>query len=87
MTGSDRSKPDSELVRQLLAQNREQLIAIADGIVRDRHEAEDIVQETVTAVWQRLSRDRSGQADELLNARSAAKRDQAKDAPARTSGA
>jgi RNA polymerase sigma-70 factor (ECF subfamily) len=48
-------QPDSELVRQLLAQNREQLVAIAHGIVRDRHEAEDIVQETVTAVWQRLS--------------------------------
>jgi RNA polymerase sigma-70 factor, ECF subfamily len=55
MAANGEPKPDSELVRRLLAQNREQLIAIADGIVRDRHEAEDIVQETVTAVWQRLS--------------------------------
>lgn len=31
------------------------MIALANGILRDRHEAEDIVQETMTAVWQRLS--------------------------------
>lgn len=54
MTKHGQPTPDAELVRRLLAQNREQLIAIADRVVRDRHEAEDIVQETVTAVWQRL---------------------------------
>lgn len=43
-----------EQLQQVLAQNREQLISIADGILCDRHEAEDVVQETVTAVWQRL---------------------------------
>ena len=55
MAESGQPKLDSELVQRLLAQNREQLIAIAYGIVRDRHEAEDLVQQTVTAVWQRLS--------------------------------
>src|SRR5687767_12793787 len=50
-------EPQSEgnLLHQLLAQDRERLISIANRFVRDRHEAEDIVQETVTTVWQRLS--------------------------------
>lgn len=55
MTEGDGTQPDVEIIQRLLAQNREQLIVIAHGIVRDRHEAEDVVQETVTAVWQRLS--------------------------------
>jgi len=42
-------------LQRLLSEDRERLIAIADRVVRDRHEAEDIVQETITAVWQRLS--------------------------------
>lgn len=55
MARSGRQESNTDLIRRLLDQNREQLIALADGILRDRHEAEDIVQETVTAVWQRLS--------------------------------
>ena len=55
MAGNSESKPDAELLQRLLTHDRERLISIADRVVRDRHEAEDIVQETVTAVWQRLS--------------------------------
>jgi RNA polymerase sigma-70 factor (ECF subfamily) len=55
MAENSESKPNAELLERLLAQDRDRLISIADRFVRDRHEAEDIVQETVTAVWQRLS--------------------------------
>ncbi|HBE71820.1 MAG TPA: hypothetical protein DDW52_27060 [Planctomycetaceae bacterium] len=40
--------------QDVLAQKRDDLIALASSILRDRHEAEDIVQETVAATWQRL---------------------------------
>ncbi len=36
-------------VEDLLARNRARLLAIAQGIVRDAHAAEDIVQETIAA--------------------------------------
>ncbi len=45
---------DAALIDHLLAQNRTQLIAIADAIVRDRHEAEDVVQDTIAATLTRL---------------------------------
>ena len=45
---------DASPINQLLAQNRTQLIAIADAIVRDRHEAEDVVQDTIAATLKRL---------------------------------
>jgi len=52
---NDRSPPpDTATVEQLVAQDRERLIATANRIVRDRHEAEDVVQETLAAVWKRL---------------------------------
>lgn len=54
MSENDQPVLDSELVDSLLAQNREQLVAMANAVLRDRHEAEDIVQETIAAVWQRL---------------------------------
>ena len=52
---SGREQSDSELERQLLAHDRERLVGVANGIVRDRHEAEDVVQETRTSVWEKLS--------------------------------
>jgi RNA polymerase sigma-70 factor, ECF subfamily len=55
MAESVEPQSDANLLHRLLAQDRERLISIANRFVRDRHEAEDIVQETVTAVWQRLS--------------------------------
>jgi RNA polymerase sigma-70 factor (ECF subfamily) len=55
MAESVEPQSDANRLHQLLAQDRERLISIANRFVRDRHEAEDIVQETVTAVWQRLS--------------------------------
>ncbi len=50
------SPPEFDAVRfeRLIAQDREALVAIANAVVRDPHEAEDIVQETIAAVWQRL---------------------------------
>jgi len=46
---------DAALVDDLLAQSREELVALASTIVRNRHEAEDVVQETFVAVWRRLA--------------------------------
>ena len=43
MGESGQPKLDTEHLQRLLAQNREQFMALADGIVGDRHEAEDII--------------------------------------------
>jgi RNA polymerase sigma factor (sigma-70 family) len=53
---SDASGParDLELIEQFFREHRDSLIAIAHAVLRDRHEAEDTVQETMTAVWRRL---------------------------------
>lgn len=53
---AENSPPEFDAVpfERLIAQDREALVAIANGVVRDPHEAEDIVQETIAAVWQRL---------------------------------
>jgi RNA polymerase sigma factor (sigma-70 family) len=45
---------DAVPFERLIAQDRKALVAIAKAVVRDPHEAEDIVQETIAAVWQRL---------------------------------
>jgi len=37
-----------------LAPERTQLVAIARRVLKDQHEAEDVVQETLAAVWKRL---------------------------------
>jgi RNA polymerase sigma-70 factor (ECF subfamily) len=55
MTENSQAEPDPQAARRLLSHSREQLIAIANGIVCDRHEAEDVVQETIAAVWRRLA--------------------------------
>lgn len=45
---------DATLSDQILARHRNELIAIAATIVRDRHEAEDVVQDTIAATLVRL---------------------------------
>ncbi|MEM6470500.1 MAG: sigma-70 family RNA polymerase sigma factor [Planctomycetota bacterium] len=54
MTDDHSLRPDSATVDQLLAEDRERLITTAHRIMRDRHEAEDVVQETLAAVLKRL---------------------------------
>ena len=54
MTDDHRPRPDSATVEQLIAEDRERLIATANRVMRDRHEAEDVVQETLAAVLKRL---------------------------------
>lgn len=54
MAGNSPPQFDAVLFERLIAQNREALVAIANAVVRDPHEAEDIVQETIAAVWLRL---------------------------------
>lgn len=54
MTGEFPSQFDVPRFEHLIAEDRAALVAIAYAVVRDPHEAEDIVQETVAAVWQRL---------------------------------
>jgi RNA polymerase sigma-70 factor (ECF subfamily) len=39
-----------------IEERREKLIRLADSILRNRHEAEDVVQETMVAVWTRIAR-------------------------------
>jgi len=53
---TENSPPEFDAVpfEQLIAQDRAALVAIANAVVRDPHEAEDIVQETIAAVWKRL---------------------------------
>jgi RNA polymerase sigma-70 factor (ECF subfamily) len=38
----------------LATTDRERLVALAQRFVREPHEAEDVVQDTLTAIWQRL---------------------------------
>jgi len=53
---AENSSPEFDAVpfERLIAQDSAALVAIANAVVRDPHEAEDIVQETIAAVWQRL---------------------------------
>jgi len=55
MAGNSPPEFDAVLIEQLIAQDRTALIAIANAVLRDPHEAEDVVQETIVAVWQRLT--------------------------------
>jgi len=45
---------DAVRLQRLTSLDRDALVAIAQAVVLDRHAAEDIVQETLVAVWQRL---------------------------------
>ncbi len=40
--------------RDLVASHRGRLVGVAERVLGDRHEAEDVVQDTLAAVWQRL---------------------------------
>jgi RNA polymerase sigma-70 factor (ECF subfamily) len=48
-----RPQPDDEL-RELIAQNADAIYRVAYSIVRDRHLAEDVVQESVMKAWTAL---------------------------------
>ena len=54
MAGNSPPPIDALRFERLIAEDRAALVAIANGVVHDQHEAEDIVQETAAAVWRRL---------------------------------
>ena len=53
----DQETPDSEFER-LVASRRQKLLGVARRVVRDDSEAEDVVQNTLMAVWRRAGESR-----------------------------
>jgi RNA polymerase sigma-70 factor, ECF subfamily len=66
MTAKSPQDVDAAHFETLITQDREALIAIANRVLRNRHEAEDVVQETIAAVWQRLPMIASGKVRHYL---------------------
>lgn len=54
MASESTNELETRLAAFALAPERTQLVAIARRVLKDQHEAEDVVQETLTAVWKRL---------------------------------